>query len=131
MDGRIARLLKWWTIAPIVVLDLFRKCLGIVFGFVDKTTPFGHLDFIDKPILGLYLSTIMCPLKKSRKRLFRTPKLSKITPQNHKNEPIAKNDPSILPKWAIFWSKTAIIGVIYQPLEVKIHAKVKSDKIWP
>ena len=37
---------------------------------------------------------------------------------------IAKNDTSNRPKWAIFWPKTAIIGVIYRPFELKIHPKV-------
>ena len=28
---------------------------------VDKSTAFGHLALLDKPILGLFLSTIKCP----------------------------------------------------------------------
>ena len=37
---------------------------------------------------------------------------------------MVQNDPSKPPKWAYFWSKISIFGVIYQPLELKIHPKV-------
>ena len=40
------------------------------------------------------------------------------------NPKMVKNDPSKLPKWAIFWPKISIIGVIYRPFEPKIHPKV-------
>ena len=37
---------------------------------------------------------------------------------------MVKNYPSKLPKWAKFWSKISIFGVIYRPLELKIPPKV-------
>ena len=46
--------------------------------------------------------------EKLHNRLFRPPKLSKMTPQNDQN---------FRPKLSIFW-------VIYQPFELKIHRKV-------
>ena len=49
--------------------------------------------------------------EKVQKTTFLTPKM-------------VKNDPSKLPKWAKFWPKISIIGVIYRPLELKIHPKV-------
>ena len=48
---------------------------------------------------------------KVQKSTFLTPKM-------------VKNDPSKPPKWANFWPKISIFGVIYQPLELKIHPKV-------
>ena len=49
--------------------------------------------------------------EKVQKSTFLTPKM-------------VKNDPSNRPKWANFWPKILIFGVIYQPLELKIHPKV-------
>ena len=49
--------------------------------------------------------------EKVEKTTFSTPKM-------------VKNDPSKPPKWAKFWSKISIIGVIYRPLELKIPPKV-------
>ena len=49
--------------------------------------------------------------EKVEKSTFLTPKM-------------VKNDPSNRPKWANFWPKILIFGVIYQPLELKIHPKV-------
>ena len=49
--------------------------------------------------------------EKVQKSTFLTPKM-------------VKNDPSNRPKWANFWPKISIFGVIYQPLELKIHPKV-------
>ena len=37
---------------------------------------------------------------------------------------MVKNDPSKRPKWANFWPKISIFGVIYQPFKLKIHPKV-------
>ena len=37
---------------------------------------------------------------------------------------MVKNDPSKQPKWAKFWPKISIFGVIYRPLELKIHPRV-------
>ena len=49
--------------------------------------------------------------EKVQKTTFLTPKM-------------VKNDPSNPPKWAQFWPKISILGVIYRPLELKIHPKV-------
>ena len=49
--------------------------------------------------------------EKVQKMTFSTPKM-------------AKNDPSIWPKWPNFWPKISNIGVIYRPLELKLHPKV-------
>ena len=37
---------------------------------------------------------------------------------------MVKNDPSKPPKWANFWQKISIFGVINGPLELKMHPKV-------
>ena len=37
---------------------------------------------------------------------------------------MVENDPWKRQKWANFWSKISILGVIYQPFELKIHPKV-------
>ena len=49
--------------------------------------------------------------EKVQKTTFSTPKM-------------VKNDPSKRSKWAKFWQKILILGVIYQPLELKIPPKV-------
>ena len=41
-----------------------------------------------------------------------------------------KNDPSKPPKWAKFWPKILIFGVVYQPFELKIHPNVGLIKIF-
>ena len=40
------------------------------------------------------------------------------------NPKMVKNEPSKPQKWANFWQKISIFGVIYWPLEMKIHTKV-------
>ena len=42
---------------------------------------------------------------------------------------IVKNDSSIRPKFANFWSKISIMEVIYRPLKLKIHKKRGSFKV--
>ena len=58
-----------------------------------------------------FLHNSRTPLKKCRIRLFRS-------------ENCNKNDPSERTKWAKFWPKISIFGVIYQPFKLKIHPKV-------
>jgi len=61
-------------------------------------------------MLKNFLNNSKTTLKKSRKRLFLTPKM-------------VENDPWKRPKWANFWSKISILGVIYQHFELKYTQK--------
>ena len=64
-----------------------------------------------KTIPKHFLNNSKRSLIKSRKRLFRPAKCSKMTPQNRQIE--------------LIWPKISILGVIYQPLELKINPKVE------
>ena len=48
----------------------------------------------------------------------------KVKKMTFSTSKMVKNDPSKLPKWAKFWPKISIIGVIYRPLGLKIPPKV-------
>ena len=61
------------------------------------------------------------------KRLSYCPKIlqNRKMPEKWVFEPdMVKNDPSNQPKWPKFWPIILTIGVIYRPLELKIHTKV-------
>ena len=48
----------------------------------------------------------------------------KVQKMTFLTQKMVKNDLSKQPKWAKFWPKNSIFGVIYRPLELKIHPRV-------
>ena len=71
------------------------------------------------------LSTKTClkTSKKTSKKLWKSPE------NNFFFSKIVKNDPSKTQNWAKFWTQISLFGVIYQPLELKIHPNL--GFLWP